>query len=164
MKLQRMDKIFLDYNTCKRLKSLGFNESCLGYYHNNSINPEVDLFVTGLLKLYSENQNITLACTYEQCLKWLREEHQIYVDAYFKADIINSTKVIITMITNKVYDWSDGEKVKSWDVVYNKGFSLLDEKYRFNLKQYPNDEKYKLKTFTREEALEEGLKVALELI
>jgi hypothetical protein len=74
-----MDKIFLDYNTCKRLKSLGFNESCLGYYHNNSINPEVDLFVTGLLKLYSENQNITLACTYEQCLNWLRKEHNIFV-------------------------------------------------------------------------------------
>jgi len=132
-----MDKIFLDYNTCKRLKSLGFNESCLGYYHNNSINPEVDLFVTGLLKLYSENQNITLACTYEQCLNWLREEHNIFVicTQEFYSDGINYLV--------QVFKYTP-EKERCYE-----GTMLYGDNAEFKTYEY---------------SLEFGLKLALELI
>jgi hypothetical protein len=127
-----MDKIFLDYNTCKRLKSLGFNESCLGYYHNNSINPEVDLFVTGLLKLYSENQNITLACTYEQCLNWLREEHNIFVicTQEFYSDGINYLVQVFKYTPEKerCYEgtmlYGDNGEFKSYEVSLEFGLNL----------------------------------------
>ena len=89
-----MNKIFLDYNTCKRLKDLDFNESCLGYYHNNVVNPEVDLFATGLLKLYSENQNITLACTYEQVLEFIRTKYFINI----KIEYLCSVNEVLALV------------------------------------------------------------------
>ena len=95
--------------------------------------------------------------------KWLREVHQIYVDIKFKPNSINSHKVTITKIVNESEWWSNGEIIKSWKVVYQKSFSYKDSKYEFNIKEY-DDEKYKVETFTWEEALEEGLFEALKLI
>lgn len=169
-----MDDTIVEFETAKLACNKGFKDviSCIGGKNYYNLKGELNGDSSDELKEYlrykkegGEFKETNIAAPTQSVLqRWLREKYQIYVDAYFKADVINSTKVIITMISNKVYDWSDGEKVKSWDVVYNKGFPLLDEKYEFNLKQYPNNEKYKVKTFTREEALEEGLKVALKLI
>lgn len=89
-----MNKIFLDYNTCKKLKKIKFNESCLGYYHNNVVNPEVNLFTNGLNMLHPNVKNITLACTYEQCLNWLRTKYFINI----KIEYLCSLNEILALV------------------------------------------------------------------
>jgi hypothetical protein len=77
-----MEKEFVPYELALRMKQLGFNEPCLGYYtHNeklcsygsNEINIEC-LFCThkDIYKTYS------LAPTFSQVFRWFREKHGLY--------------------------------------------------------------------------------------
>ena len=166
-----MEDVRVSFEVAKLCEEKGIFIHTLSFYdlenkdlHNNKVGKLLSYDCSSLNPAYYKRNEIIAAPSQSILQNYLREKHNIYVDAYFRADIINSTKVIITTINNKVYDWSEGEKVKSWDVVYNKRFPLLDEKYKFNLKQYPNNKNYQVETFTREEALEEGLKVALQMI
>jgi hypothetical protein len=89
-----MNNIFVNFEIAQKLKNLDFKESCLGFYHNDCINPEVDLFSTGLLKLYSENKNITLVPTFEQVLNFLRTKYFINI----KIEYLCSVNEILTSI------------------------------------------------------------------
>ncbi len=89
-----MNNIFVNYEIALKLKTLGFNEKCLGYYHNNVTNPEVELFTTGLLKLYSENQNITLVPTFEQVLEFLRTKYFINI----KIEYLCSVNEVLALV------------------------------------------------------------------
>ena len=77
-----MEKEFVPYELSLRMKQLGFDEPCLGYYtHNeklcsygsNEINIEY-LFCThkDIYKTYS------LAPTFSQAFRWLLDKHYLY--------------------------------------------------------------------------------------
>ena len=85
-----------------------------------------------------------------QVVEWL-ENKELYISVYFNADIINSWKLEIINFISKVEDWSDGEIVSSWKKIYQKHFAINDKKYRFNIEKYPNNEKYNIKTYTKQE-------------
>jgi len=100
--------------------------------------------------------------TQSELQKWLRDKHRIYVDAFFNSDSINSTQIqIIRQIT---FPDNVGTTYIVWKKVWENRFALNDDKYQFNLKMYTGNESYKVKTFTYEEGLEEGLFEGLKLI
>jgi len=89
-----MNDIFVNFEIAQKLKKLGFNESCLGYYHNDVVNPEVDLFANGLNILHPKAKNVTLACTYEQCLNFLRTKYFINI----KIEYLCSVNEILALV------------------------------------------------------------------
>jgi hypothetical protein len=85
-----MEKEFVPYELAVKLKTLGFDEPCLGYYtHNeklcsygsNEINIEY-LFCThkDIYKTYS------LAPTFSQAFRWFRENHGAVCEIIRKED------------------------------------------------------------------------------
>lgn len=74
-----MNKNFLSYEICERLKLLGFNEQCFGYYNKN----EELITRTKLLRTNSEIKNVT-AVLPSQALAFFREKFTVdgVVDYY----------------------------------------------------------------------------------
>jgi hypothetical protein len=89
-----MNNIFVNFDIAQKLKKLEFNESCLGYYHLDCINPEVDLFASGSLKLYSKAQKIILAPTFEETLNFLRTKYFINI----KIEYLCSVNEILALV------------------------------------------------------------------
>ena len=76
-----MEKEFVPYELAVKLKELGFNEPCFGYYKPskefNYLNWEIFKDLPYLAK-NSEWQDLCAAPTYSQVFKWFREKHQIF--------------------------------------------------------------------------------------
>ncbi len=157
---------FITRETANLAKKKGFPQEGSECYRTNG---KMTVFSSEAYKIYasrdhSQNPFHNFECvTVSQSIlqKWLREKCEIYVDVFFNVDIINSTRVQIIAVS---YEEIDGEKVKCWKKNYNKTFPLLDSKYEFNVKKNHSNKKYQPKTFTYEEALEEGLIEALKML
>ena len=76
---------FVTYEIALKLKELGFDEDCLGYY--NSFNKlEIDRYLHPMLKEYSIPNNnqfintIIIACPlWQQVIDWFKERHDIHI-------------------------------------------------------------------------------------
>lgn len=73
-----MKKQFATYEIALKLKELGFNEECLGYYHVN------EGYTKGYAFCYSENTRTSdcsvLAPLWQQVIDWLRDKHDIVIE------------------------------------------------------------------------------------
>lgn len=91
-----MEKEFVTYEIALKLKELGFDEPCFGYYTESRL-----LHLGGRLgsiddvtinKKYvddiCQNDNTCLAPLWQQVIDWLREEHDVIIDV---AKIFNGT-------------------------------------------------------------------------
>ena len=82
-----MDKEFVSYEQAIALKEIGFDEPCLGYYHN--LNNNQLLISTRDLRI-DNNNNFTyfLAPLKQQVFRWFRDKHKLYhtIDTYFNED------------------------------------------------------------------------------
>jgi hypothetical protein len=88
-----MEKEFVPYSICLKMKVLGFNEPCLGYYENQNENLDISYSNIPLTKeqqkrpgLYEvDNSNnklpqwATSAPTISQAFRWFEEKYKIYV-------------------------------------------------------------------------------------
>ena len=74
-----MNKEFVTYEIALKLKELGFNEECLGYYHVN------EGYTKGYAFCYSENSSNSdysiLAPLWQQVIDWFREKYKLLIDS-----------------------------------------------------------------------------------
>ena len=73
-----MQEQFCTYEISLKLKELGFNEECLGYYHVN------EGYTKGYAFCYSENTRTSdcsvLAPLWQQVIDWLRERYNLCIE------------------------------------------------------------------------------------
>lgn len=72
-----MNDQFVTYEIAKRLKELGFNDNCIGWFTEN-----------GLLKIYDYQIKVssyTKAPLWQQAIDWLRTKHKIDVSYHPEA-------------------------------------------------------------------------------
>ena len=77
-----MEKEFVPYELTVKLKELGFNEPCLGYYAGDILctgqPQEMHLDKDGnYKKTKTESYPIIAAPTYSQAFRWFREKHDL---------------------------------------------------------------------------------------
>ena len=81
---------FIPYEQALELKELGFDEKCLGYYHNILGSTNANLFIKETSKeLYSRikipEDSYTLAPIYQQAFRWFREKYRLYPEIIYSA-------------------------------------------------------------------------------
>ena len=73
-----MEKEFVPFELAVKLKELGFNEPCWGYYHVN------EGYSIGYAFCYSDAESQPeigyLAPTFSQAFRWFREKYNLYQD------------------------------------------------------------------------------------
>lgn len=69
-----MEKEFIPYDLALRMKQLGFDEHCLGYYTNDKDYPFI-LDVRNLKDKYKEEIKVP---TWNQAFEWFREKHKLF--------------------------------------------------------------------------------------
>jgi len=71
---------FVTYEIAKRLKELGFNESCLGYFDKDS---QEFIWSVGGTVNHEDGDELEYNCIsaplWQQAIDWLREKHNIEV-------------------------------------------------------------------------------------
>lgn len=67
-----MDKEFCTYSQALRLKALGFDEPCFGFWSKIH-----GLFITNAQGKLNENAGECLAPTFSQAFRWFREKHDL---------------------------------------------------------------------------------------
>jgi hypothetical protein len=83
-----MEKEFVPYELALRMKQLGFNEPCFGYYFNHSEEnfKEGKFDYRGELNIeysiYKENTYYILAPTFSQAFRFFRENHNLHAEPY----------------------------------------------------------------------------------
>jgi beta-galactosidase GanA len=87
-----MEKEFVPYELALRMKQLGFNEPCFGYYFNHSEEnfKEGKFDYRGELNIeysiYKENTYYILAPTFSQAFRFFREKHGLCHFINFSGD------------------------------------------------------------------------------
>jgi len=71
---------FVTYEIALRLKELGFNESCLGWYSIYRKNLSINF---GYVILENLTKAATLAPLWQQAQRWLREVHHIHIGIWY---------------------------------------------------------------------------------
>jgi hypothetical protein len=111
-----MEKEFVPYELALRLKQLGFNESCFGWYADEthlSIRPQY-------IQPNDPNNvyNWCLAPTFSQAFRWFREKYKLYLniesqknESGFWVYITNNTDYLLDIET-KTYEEAELECVK----------------------------------------------------
>ena len=79
-----MEKEFVPYELAVKLKKLGFDEPCLGYYYNKELS-------FGARTSYGE---VIEAPTLSQAFKWFREKYQIFPEVL--TDCTTEPKFVFT--------------------------------------------------------------------
>lgn len=72
-----MNKEFCSNEISLKLKELGFNEECFGYYLGNS------LFITNDIVYNSTNIPVIKAPIYQQIVDFFREKHNIIIEVWY---------------------------------------------------------------------------------
>ena len=76
-----MEKEFVNYNQALKLKALGFDESCFGYYSKGVLSIEIiksGKIFTNEDSIYFDKDSSCLAPTFSQAFRWFREKYNIY--------------------------------------------------------------------------------------
>lgn len=69
----KLIKQFVSYNIALELKSIGFNEKCLGYYFENKLYTEES---GDVVKYFKSDLNAPI---YSQVIDWFEENYNIYI-------------------------------------------------------------------------------------
>lgn len=91
---KKTESQFVDYETAKMLKELGFNELTISFYFNNGD----DGFVEGYVpdspvcnsKLYNPSQQDISRPLWQQAEEWLWEKHEIVIRVIYDSIIFHS--------------------------------------------------------------------------
>lgn len=104
-----MEKEFIPAYQAMELKFLGFNEDCFGYYHNVLGSDNINLFIEPTPKeLYTritipEYEN-TLAPTYQQAFRFLREKLITKIITSERGDYIEGNFTLLPLIFLNKYE------------------------------------------------------------
>jgi hypothetical protein len=75
-----MTKEFLPYDRSLKLKQLGFDESCFGYYSKGVLSIEIiksGKIFTNEDSIYFDKDSSCLAPTFSQAFRWFREKYDL---------------------------------------------------------------------------------------
>jgi hypothetical protein len=72
-----MEKEFVPYELAVKLKELGFDEPCVGYYHLNEGYTKGYAFCYFNEPKRYESDSAVLTPTFSQAFRWFREKHNI---------------------------------------------------------------------------------------
>ena len=75
-----MTKEFLPYDRALKLKQLGFDESCFGYYSKGVLSIEIiksGKIFTNEDSIYFDKDSSCLAPTFSQAFRWFREKYDL---------------------------------------------------------------------------------------
>ena len=113
-----MEKEFIPYEQALSLKELGFDEKCLGYYHNKelSFGPRIS---------YGE---VIEALTFSQAFRWFRDMYNLMIPIYkddidqYYFSIPNSDRLLdTTNYCSESYEEAELECLKKLiEIVKNK--------------------------------------------
>lgn len=82
-----MEEKFVPYELALKLKKLGFNEECLGYYDCTNLHtPE-------LIILKMSNKDFMFGCSaplWQQAFDWFIEEKDLYADIYRTGNLFSA--------------------------------------------------------------------------
>ena len=92
-----MEKQFVKYDTAIKLKELGFDYKCFGYYLSDGMY----YMFEGYTRKNSELLICTTAPLYQQVINWLREKHNIHIVATPK--IMWPDRMVGTEYENQIY-------------------------------------------------------------
>ena len=111
-----MEKEFVPYELAVKLKKLGFDEPCFGYWYTAQEEyKKIDIQLATIDFLEGEEDYI-LAPTFQQAFRWFREKHNLYseinLDSYKEP---YSLKITIkhldetnTFVDKEYYPYSNG--------------------------------------------------------
>jgi len=71
-----MEKEFVTYELALRMKTLGFDEPCFGYYTNQSY------LVIDEIASQQGNNEVTSAPTWQSAFRWFREKYGLYFNIH----------------------------------------------------------------------------------
>jgi hypothetical protein len=115
-----MTKEFLPYDRALKLKQLGFDESCFGYYSKGVLSIEIiksGKIFTNEDSIYFDKDSSCLAPTFSQAFRWFRENYRLsvliqdWLDDY-DGEIVEWTigeDRIIYEITNRTDTYEEAE-------------------------------------------------------
>ena len=101
-----MTKEFVPYELAVRLKALGFNEPCIGFYN-------IDLNVLPIINEPYVTTSKDSAPLYQQAFRWFREKYELYSTIMFRVSMEDN---------NEYWDWL----IKGEEVVY-RHFKTYEE-------------------------------------
>ena len=117
-----MNKEFIPYEQALKLKELGFDEECLGWYPKDTAALSLHGIFIG--KPSSGSYKIlAYAPLYQQVFRWFREKHDkhCYVEAYTLSS--GGKRYDYTILSNEGEDeWDDGE---TWETYEQAEFACL---------------------------------------
>lgn len=76
--LSELQKEFVTYTLSLRLKALGFDKPCFGWYSKEEGNP----LILGYCETYLGIENCVKAPTYSQAFRWFRKNHNLHVNKF----------------------------------------------------------------------------------
>ena len=95
-----MNKEFVPYELAVKLKELGFDGTCFGWYENNELVTLLDCVYPEerleFIKVGEISKRI-LTPTFSQCFKWFREKYQIFPEVL--TDCTTEPKFVYTYNT-----------------------------------------------------------------
>ena len=91
-----MKKEFVPYELAVKLKALGFNEPCFGYYHNLG-SQQLVLSLRDLREDNNDSIEYYIAPTFSQAFRWFREKYNVfsYIESFTNGDNIEMYEFII---------------------------------------------------------------------
>jgi hypothetical protein len=105
-----MEKEFVPYNFALRMKALGFDEPCFGFYKLGDIDIYYDTILQGnkhkfrnntQLNFYGDLKEKISAPTFSQAFRWFREEYDLHL---LPSKNVNKWWATFGSWTSEVYD------------------------------------------------------------
>jgi hypothetical protein len=106
-----MEKEFVTYELALKMKQLGFDEPCLGFY-NKEDRPNLGYCTNS----FQDDTTLEIKCTaplYQQAFRWFREKYQLH-----------ST---ITSISQESWQWHITKPGESLGKLYDEDFYTYEE-------------------------------------
>jgi hypothetical protein len=120
-----MEKEFVPYELALRMKQLGFDEPCWGYYHVN------EGYSIGYAFCYSDRESQPeIGCstpTYSQAFRWFREKYDLYSWIQLHNGYINDSFYSELPITFSIMDRKTGNKYYERDIPHNYLYKTNEE-------------------------------------
>jgi hypothetical protein len=109
-----MEKEFVPYAPSLRLKALGFDEPCFGYYKYD------ELIIEGRYKNSDHGFSIS-APTFSQAFRWFREKHDLFSSEVYDRGLNNGKIPVIHSYSFRILN------LNNFEDFYGKIFNTYEE-------------------------------------
>jgi hypothetical protein len=114
--MKNIEKEFIPHEQALALKELGFNESCLGWYQDNTLRLDINSNQSiRFHELLGRFKGGLLAPTYQQAFRWFREKYNLasHIATYWQHDW-NNYSYQYYFVEDKI-EWNGMEHYKTYE-------------------------------------------------